>query len=295
MRRGGLRRTRAIWGVLFVSPLIIGLIVFAYGAVIAGLGISFTRYDTISPPQFVGIENFRYLVQWDLARIALRNTAYYTAGVIVLGLTSSLALSMALNQKIRGILVYRSVYFLPVISSMVGIALMWRWLYMTDFGLINWFLSLLGLPRVPWLTSKEWAMPAMIIMSVWKSVGYYAFLFLAALQGVPDVYYEAAKIDGASAWHRFTRITLPLISPTTFFVLVTMAIGSFQVFDQVYIMTKGGPSYSTLPLVLLIYRSGFENLDFGLASALAFVLFIVVLLLSVVQFRLQRYWVHYGV
>jgi multiple sugar transport system permease protein len=293
-RRGsGLARQRARWGLFFAFPLIIGLVVFTYGPVIAGLGLSFTEYSTTAAPKWVGLANFRYIVNWDLAKYALRNVAYYTAGSLVIGVPLAIVLAIALNQKIRGVVAYRSIYFLPSITAGVGVLMLWQYLYSTDFGLLNFVLGLVGIPRVPWLTNQYWAMPAMIIMNVWGSVGFRAFLFLAALQGVPQEYYEAALIDGASAWRRFTGITLPLISPTTFFVIVTGAIGGFQVFNEMYVMTKGGPNYATLPVVLLIYQEGFQGLRFGRASALALILFAFVLVLSIVQFRFQNRWVYY--
>jgi ABC-type sugar transport system permease subunit len=290
---GGLSRQRAIWGVIFVLPLIIGLSVFVYGSIAAGVLLAFVQYDAINPPTLVGLENFRYIFQWDLFRIALRNTTFFAIGYTVLSVVLSLAASMLLNRKLRGIVIFRSIYFVPVVSSMVGIALLWTMLYSTDFGVINQLLRKLGLPGVPWLTSTTWALPAMIIMSTWKSIGYYAILYLAALQGVGQDYYDAAAIDGAGAWNRFRNITMPLISPTTFFILVTTLIGSFQVFDQILIMTNGGPAYSTMPLMLLIFREGFNSLRFGNASAIAVVLLVVVLIFSIIQFRSEGRWVHY--
>lgn len=292
-RSAGMAKYRARWGIVFVTPLIIGLVVFVYGALIYSFYLSFTEYNAISDPKWVGLRNYAGLLKWQLFWKSLANTAYYTIGFAILCFIVSLLLALGLNQKIKGIVVFRSIYFLPVLMSMISAGLIWKWLYLPDFGVINWLLTTLGFPSIKWLLDEKWAMPALIIMSVWKWAGYYAFIFLAALQGISQEYYEAAIIDGASPWHRFWKITFPLISPTSFFVLVTMVIYSAQLFDQVWIMTKGGPAYATFPIVMLIYRHGFELLEFGKASAIAVVLFIFIMVVTVSQFRLQDRWVTY--
>jgi multiple sugar transport system permease protein len=281
------------WGVLFCLPLIIGLIVFVYGPVLMALGLSFTDYDAINPPQWIGLGNFEYLLTWDFFRTAFSNTAYMVIGFVAICTPLSLGLALLLNQKVRGVVVFRSAFFLPVIISMISAGLLWKWLYLPDFGALNWFLSFFGIPPIPWVTEQAWAIPAIIFMSVWKAAGYFAIIFLAALQSVPHEYYEAAKIDGASRMQSFLHITLPLISPTTFFVVVTMIIGSAQVFDQIWVITKGGPAYGTLSIVMLVYRTGFELLQFGRASAVTVVFFLIIMAVTILQFRFQRQWVHY--
>jgi multiple sugar transport system permease protein len=278
---------------LLAAPLIVGLIVFVYAPMLMALYFSFTDYDLINPPKWTGLENLRYILRWDLFWKAFGNTAYIVGGFVVLCTTISLGLAVALNQRLRGITWFRSAFFLPVIISMISAGLLWKWLYLPDFGAFNWFLSLFGLPPIPWVSSPAWAVPAIILMSVWKAAGYFTVIFLAALQSVPHEYHEAAKIDGASDWHAFWHITMPLISPTTFFVIVTMIIGSAQVFDQIWVITKGGPNNATLSVIMLIYRTGFELLHFGRASAVTLVFFVFIMLVTAIQFRLQRRWVNY--
>ncbi len=288
-----LERFAAKWGLVFVLPLIVGLVLFVYGPVLMALVLSFTDFDAINPPKFIGLDNFQYLFNWDFFWTAAGNTTYIVLGFVAVCTPLSLLLALALNQKVRGLILFRSAFFLPVIISMISAGLLWKWLYLPDFGALNWFLSFFGVPPIPWVSEKAWAIPAIILMSVWKSAGYFAIIFLASLQGVPHEYYEAAKIDGASAWHSFWHITLPLISPTTFFIIVTMIIGSAQVFDQIWVITKGGPAYGTLSIVMLVYRTGFELLQFGRASAITVIFFIIIMLITIVQFRLQRQWVSY--
>ena len=288
-----LERFTAKWGIVFVLPLIIGLIAFVYGPVLMALALSFTDYDAINFPNWVGLANFEYLLNWDFFWTAFGNTAYMVIGFVAICTPLSLVLALALNHKLRGITVFRSAFFLPVIISMISAGLLWKWLYLPDFGALNWFLSIFGVPAIPWVSERMWAIPAIILMSVWKAAGYFAIIFLASLQGVPQEYYEAAKIDGASVWHSFWHITLPIISPTTFFIIVTMIIGSALVFDQIWVITKGGPAYGTLSVVMLIYRTGFELLQFGRASAVTVVFFIIIMLVTIVQFRVQRQWVNY--
>jgi len=199
-----------------------------------------------------------------------------------------------MNRSLRGISFYRSVYFLPVVTSTVAVAMVWTWLYNPEFGPINYFLGLIGIEGPPWIASTTWAMPALVIMSVWKVLGYNMVIYLAGLQGIPEEYYEAAAIDGASSWQRFRYLTIPLISSTTFFVLIVSIISSFQVFEQTYILTRGGPAYATLTLAFHIYQQAFQFQKMGYASALAYVLFTLTLLATLIQFVFQRKWVFYS-
>ena len=283
----------AIWAHLLLLPTYIGLFGLVLGPVVAGFVISFFRWDIVTSAEFIGLDNYATLVDDDLFWKAMRNTAYYVVGSIPPGVALALLLALALNQPLRGRVLFRTAYFLPVVSSTVAIAVLWGWIYNTQIGLLNYFVTRLGLDRIPWITSETWAMPSVIIMSVWKGLGYNMILFLAGLQSIPEEYYEAASIDGASAWRRFRDITLPLLSPTTFLVVVLSIIGSFQVFEQTYILTSGGPSWSTLTLVLLIFQRGFLDFRMGYASAMAYVLFAVVFLITLIQWRMQRRWVHY--
>ena len=289
------RKTReAIEAYVLLLPTLVGLVVFTAGAVIAAFLISFTRWDIVTPAEWIGIGNYQRLATEPLFWKVLGNTFYYTILSVPLSLVLSLILALALNQKIRGVTIYRTMYFLPVVSSTVAVSLVWYWMYNPEFGLINYALAKLFKINGPaWLSSTKWAMPAIIIMSVWKGLGYNMVIFLAGLQGVPQELYEAARIDGATGWQQFRNITLPMISPTTFFVLVMSTISSFQVFEQTYIMTKGGPAYSTLTLVYYVFQQAFQWYHMGYAAALAYVLFAVILVITLLQATCQRRWVHY--
>lgn len=296
-RPGGmstLARQEERWAYLFLSPSIAGLLFFTVGPVIESFLISLSQYDVMKPPTFIGIQNYVQLFTADKVFLdALRNTFYYTFVATPLGIVLSLLLALAMNQKIKGIVVLRAIYFVPVITSSVAISLLWSWIYNPNFGILNWLLSFAGIQGPEWLASDTWAMPAIIIMAVWQGLGYEMTIFLAGLQGIDTVFYEAAKIDGADAWQRFLHITVPLISPTTFFLLVITIIGGFQVFVPMYIMTQGGPNYSTISIVEHLFNNGFTYLHMGLASAMAYVLFAIVFVFTLIQLRLQDRWVHY--
>lgn len=293
------RRREVRAAALFLLPNVLGFLIFTIGPLISSLGFSLLEWNLLKPPLFLGLHNYLDLVRDAEFGRSLRATFYYLAGSVPLGLVASLALALALNQHIRGIRFFRTVYFVPVVSSMVAVALMWRWMYNPTSGVLNFMLnqtfSWLGLPlRAPdWLQSPVWAMPAIIIMSVWKGMGYNMVLFLAGLQGIPRHLYEAAEIDGATSSRRFWSITLPLLTPTTFFVLIMSVIGSFQVFEQAYIMTQGGPVRSTVTTVYYIYENGFEWHRMGYASAVAWALFAMILAVTLVQWRMQDRWVYY--
>uniref|UniRef100_A0A540VLY4 Sugar ABC transporter permease n=2 Tax=Litorilinea aerophila TaxID=1204385 RepID=A0A540VLY4_9CHLR len=280
-------------GYIFIAPLLVGLLVFTYGPVLAAFGLSFTKGDYISTPKWIGLDNYRALLQDELFWKSLWNTVYYVVGVVPLGIVLSLLLALAMNQKLRGIVFYRSIFFLPTITSSVAISLMWLWIYNPEFGVLNFLLRLVGVKGPAWLSTPEWAMPAVIIMAVWRGLGYNMLIFLAGLQGIPEVYYEAAEIDGAGGWAKFRYITVPLLSPTTFMLLILGLIGAFQVFEYTYVMTGGGPLYSTLTMVLYVYTNAFRFFEMGYASALAYVLFFILLGLTLVQFKYQDRWVHY--
>jgi len=286
---------RGRWfGYIYGGPVIIAFLVFNLYPMVLGLYLSFTRWDILSPPTFIGLGNWADLFKDDLLLRAVLQTLYY-AVVSVAGATAlSIALALALNQRLKTIGFYRTFFFLPAVTSLVAIAMVWRWIYNTEFGVLNAFLGSLGINPVNWLGDPVLAMPAVILMSIWRSAGFNTVLFLAGLQGVPQEYYEAAEIDGASKWDRFVHITLPLISPTTFFVVVNGLIGSWQVFDQVYILTRGGPLLSTVTVVYLIYSNGFEWYKTGYAAAMAYGLFLIIIALTAIQFRLQKRWVFYN-
>jgi multiple sugar transport system permease protein len=278
---------------LFLAPTLLGLLFFSLGPVIAGFLISFTNWNILLPPQWVGMDNYQALIDLALPRKVLRNTLYYTGINVPLNMTLALVTALLLNQKLRWVTFYRAVYFLPVVSSTVAAALIWSWLFSPNFGPINYILENIGIPGPAWLGSTAWAMPAVIIMSVWKGFGINMLIFLAGLQSIPQELEEAAMIDGASRWQRFWQVTWPLLTPTTFFVLVISCIASFQVFEQVFVMTNGGPAYATTVLGLFIYLNAFRYNNMGYAAAAAYVLFAIIMVFTLVQFRLQERWTNY--
>jgi multiple sugar transport system permease protein len=226
--------------------------------------------------------------------IALKNTVYFTVVSVPVTLLLALGLAALMNRKLRGIAILRAIYFFPVTASIVAVSLLWAWMYTPDFGIINYVLSQIGLPKVKWLVDPQLAMPSVILMSVWRGLGFNIVVFLAGLQSIPKDLYEAAELDGANGWDRFRQITIPLLTPTLFFAAIMAMIASFQVFEQTFIMTQGGPGNATLTLVYHIFQNGFTWLRMGYASALSFVLFAILFVITIVQVRLQRRWVHYA-
>jgi multiple sugar transport system permease protein len=289
------RGLRQWWAALpWLLPTLVGLVLFTAGATIAALMLSFTRWDMLNPPKWIGLRNYVYfLTDHPLFWRVLGNTFYYTALAVPLGVAIPFLVAVAMNQKLRGITVFRTVYFLPVISSMVAVSVIWFWIYNRDYGLLNSLLSLVGLPRQGWLTSEKWAMPALVVITLWKDLGIDMMILLAGLQDVPEALYDAAKIDGAGRWTCFRHVTLPLMTPSIFLVTILTAIGAFQVFEQTYVLTQGGPHYATLTLGYYIYQQAFQLFRMGAAAALAYVLFAVVLVATLAQFRIQRRWVFY--
>ena len=291
----GRRRRFDPSGYFFLLPSLLAFATFIVFPVGASFYLAFTRYDILTPPRFIGTRNFEFMFTGDpLFWKVLGNTLYYSLIQVPLNIVCALGLALALNAKLRGVVIYRTLYFIPVVSSIIAVAIVWRWVYDADWGIANWLISYLGIPKQNWLYDPYLAMPSVILMNVWKNMGYNMVLFLAGLQGIPEVYYEAAKIDGARNWHLFRRITLPLLSPVMFFVVVISVINSFQVFGAIYIMTKGGPLDATNVLVYHLYFKAFNELQMGYAAALAWVLFSFLLLITLVQNRLSKGWVHYG-
>ena len=289
-----MQRQEAMTGYLFLLPNIVGFLIFSSIPVLMTFSISLLDWDLIRTPRFVGLDNYIKLLTDDaLFRKVLFNTAYFVIGTVPAGVILSLLLALAMNANVKGISFFRAVFFIPVISASVAVAMMWRWLYNTDFGLINLFLTNLGLKGVPWLSSTAWAMPAVIIMAIWKGLGYNMLIFLAGLQGIPSHLHEAAAIDGANSVQRFRHITVPLLAPTTFFVLVISGINSFQVFDLAFVLTKGGPGDATNTMVMYIYNQAFQFFHMGYAAAIAWVLFGIIFVVTLCQHQLQKRWVHY--
>jgi len=283
------RRSRSWIGWSFILPNFIGFAALTLVPVIASLALSFLDWDSYSTPEWVGLDNFERMIHNDTFWTALKNTAYYAVGHVPLTLAASLGFAVLLNQKLKGARFFRTALFFPYITSLVAVAVVWNMLLSPEAGPVNQFLRAIGIDHPPgWTTSTTWAMPAVIVASVWRDLGYYMILYLAGLQTIPAELYEAAQVDGASGWQRFRHITVPGLRPTTFFVLIMLTISSFKVFDLIQVMTEGGPGRATLVLSQVIYREGIVQGRFGYSSAVSMVLFVIVLTITVVQFRLQR-------
>ena len=288
-RSRAILRNRTLVGWSFILPNFIGFALFTLIPVLASFALAFMNWDAYNPPTFAGVSNFTRLATDTNFWIALQNTLLYAAGHVPLTLVLALGLALLLNQKLRGIAFFRVAIFFPYITSLVAVAVVWNMLFDPTSGPINQFLHLIGIADPPkWTSSTDWAMPAVIITSVWRDMGYYMVLFLAGLQAIPAEYYEAAEVDGANAWQKFWNITLPSLRPTTFFVLVLLSVSSFKVFDLIFVMTQGGPGRATLVLSQLIYQDGIINGEFGYSSAISLVLFLIVLVVTVFQFRIQQ-------
>lgn len=277
---------------LFLMPWILGFLLFTAGPMLASLYISFTRWEIVTPAIWVGPSQYLRLLHDDRFYLSLYNTAYYVFIGVPLHLFLALLAALAMNMDLRGIRFYRTLYYVPSITPAVANAILWLWIFHPQWGLANAALQGLGLKPLYWLQDPRLAKPAFILMSFW-TIGGQMVILLAGLKGIPEVLYEAAEIDGANAWHRFWRVTLPLLTPALFFNLIIAIIGAFQVFTQAYIMTEGGPSYATLFYVLYLYRMAFENFRMGYASAMAWVLFLIILIFTLLQFRISERWVFY--
>ncbi len=286
------RQARAGW--LFVSPALLLVAVFFFVPVVIGLVLSFTDFDiyAIGAPdtaRFVGTHNYAALFRLPMFWKALGNTVYFVGVGAPLSVLVSLGAALLVSSRLtRFQSFFRSVFFVPVVTTLVAVAIVWRYVYQPQYGLANWALRGLGLPAIDWLGDPHWAMPAIILLAVWKNFGYNMLIFIAGLQSIPQSLYEAAELDAAGAWERFRHITLPGLGPTFVFVGVTTMLGFFQLFAEPYVMTQGGPLKSTTTLVLLMYEEGFRWWRMGNAAAIAFVLFAIMLLGSLVQMRLQR-------
>jgi multiple sugar transport system permease protein len=293
-RGGGPVAAEARWAWLFLAPTLVGLAILSAGPILATFGISLTKWDLLTPPDWVGLQNYAALVQDKRFLVALRNTGFYTVVSVPLGMVLALGLALALNQAIRGIAWIRTAYFLPVVTSATAVGLVWAWIYAPSGGILNELIGILGLPPQKWISDPFWAMPAIVMMSVWQGLGTSVIIFLAGLQAIPQEYYDAAAVDGAGRWSRFRSVTLPLLTPSLFFTGILALIGAFQIFDQVYVLARPGkPTEATVTLVYFIYENGFKNFKMGYAAAASWILFIIVAVLTFVYFRSQRRWVHY--
>jgi multiple sugar transport system permease protein len=295
---GGLLSREALWGYAFIAPWLVGFFVFTLGPFVASLYLSFTDYKLVGAPSWVGLKNYVFMFSslWSDAGdgdvwVSLRNTVYYTVFHVPLSMLLSFVIALLLNAKVRGMPVFRTMFFLPSVTAGVATAILWLWI-LSPTGLVNYALSRVGIPGPGWFGSFEWAMPGLILISLW-SIGGTVIIYLAGLQGVPQQLYEAASIDGAGWWHRLRHVTIPMMTPTIFFTLVIGIIASFQVFTPSLVITNGGPGTSTLFYLLHLYRNGFRWFNMGYASALAWVLFVIILGFTLVQLRLSGRWVYY--
>ena len=288
-----LGRREAIWAYILISPWIFGFVVFTAGPMLASLYFSLTNYAPGSPTLFLGLDNYvkLFTAQPDFWH-SLRVTLTYAVVAIPLGLVFGFTLALMLNARIPGVSVWRTVYYIPSVVTGVAVAILWSSLFNPRFGIINWILSWFGVKGPGWLSSPDWALPALIVMSLW-GVGGGMIIYLAGLQGIPTALYDAAMVDGANAWHRLRHITLPMMTPIIFYNLVMGVIGTFQYFTYAYVMTSGGPAKATLFYNLYLYFNAFSYMKMGYASALAWVLFAIVLLLTLLIFRSSDAWVYY--
>lgn len=295
-RTGSTRRLRHnLQGWLFIGPLILGILGFQFFPIVVSLLASFTDWTGLTRPDFVGFGNYVTLITQDpFFAVTLKNTVVFTFATIPLTLGLALALSVLCNQRIKGIAVFRTAYFVPYITNVVAISLVWFWFYQPRDGVLDGLLSVVGVTGPAWLTDVHWALPAVILVSVWQGVGYPMVILLAGLQGIPSTFQEAATIDGASAWQRFWRVTMPLLTPTLFFLTITQFISSFQVFGIIFVMTQGGPANATNVYIYYLYQNAFSFSKMGYASAMAWILFAIIAAITLLQWRLQRWWVFYG-
>ncbi len=276
-----------------LTPWLIGFIVFSIGPMLASFALAFTNTDMLTGIKFIGLANFQELLQDKLAFKALGVTARYALGAIPLGIVLGMAVATLLNQNIPGRSVWRTLYYLPSVVSGIAVAILWSWIFNPRIGLINSAIkAVFGIQGPKWIFSEEWALPSLVIMSLW-GVGGSMLLYLAGLQSIPTQLHEAAKIDGAGALARFRHVTLPMLSPTIFFTLILATIGTFQFFTEPLVMTNGGPNNATLSVMLYIYRKSFQQLHFGYASLLAWVLFVIILACTLLVIRSSSIWVYY--
>ena len=281
---------------LFLAPTVIGLGLFTFLPILASVVLAFFSWDIITPPRFVGLENFADIAADPTIRVSFLNTIGFVVVAVTLQLAVALVLAVLVNTKLPRLLksFFRSVLFFPLVLSAASVSIIMGYLFNENFGLVNHILNLLGMADVPWLTSTHGAMIVVILVYVWQNFGFSFLLFLGGLSSIPKEVYEAAQVDGATGWKQFWRITFPLVSPTTLVASVMAIISALQIFDQPYVLTRGGPGDSTRTAVMVIYESAFKQLEFGRASAIGIVLTVVIMLVTAIQFRLSRRFVFYG-
>ena len=287
-RKRGKLKDDTVWAWGMLLPNIIGFLMFMLIPMVATFVLSFTNYDMLTAPKFIGIQNYITMAKDPIVRQVTLNTIIYTVLTVPIGMRISLLLAVMLDQKIGFRKFYRAAFFLPSITSMVVVAIVWQWIYNPDYGLLNYFLSLFGIQGPKWLLDAKTALLSLAIVGIWKSAGYNMIIFLLGLQGISTTYYEAAELDGASKWAQFRYITLPMLKPTTFFIFIMAVISSFQVFDQVMLMTKGGPGRASSVLVHYLYQNAFQYFKLGYACAIAYLLFFIVMIITVFNMRMEK-------
>ena len=287
-------RREALVALAFLAPNVLGFLLFTLGPALFSVVMGFTNWSGLSAASWVGLQNYRDLLADPIFRTALWNTLLYTLEFTPLTMLAALGLALLFNQKLRGTSFFRLLCFLPIVTDFISIAFVWSWLYHFRFGIINYGLRWVGLPPQAWLGDAQWAMFALVFMSIWRWMGYYAVIILAGLQDISRTLYEAATIDGANRWQLFTRITVPLLSPTLFFVLIISITSSFAVFEQMYIMTEGGPQDATISITMYLYQQGFRFFRMGYASSIAWVLFLLTFLVTAINWGVRKRWVYEG-
>jgi multiple sugar transport system permease protein len=292
LRPQRLRTRRTLLGYFFIAPFVLGFLFFFVGPALTAVWLTFYDWNMIREPIFIGLKNFQKIFQDDLFLQSLKVTAYYSVVSVPLGMILGFLVALLMNVKVRGIAFFRTIYYIPSIVPSVANAVLWSFMFNTEFGLLNALLRSIGLPKIMWLQDPEWAMPALIVMSLW-GIGGGMVIYLAGLQGIPVSLYEAAEIDGAGRWAKMWNVTIPLMSPVFFFNLIMGIIGSFQVFTAGFLITNGRPQNATLFYVLYTYRTGIQYFDMGYASVLAWILFLIILGLTLFVFRYVGRLVYY--
>ena len=289
------RRREAFVGYLFILPTYVGFLIFILYPLVESMRISFQEFSLLRGSTYIGLENYAQMFADGRLRIAYINTVIFTLFAVFFNAGIGLLLAVMLNRRLPVLMrnLYRSIFFFPVLIAHTYIAVIWRFLYQQDTGVINYYLGLFGVEPIPWLSNTHWAMAAIIILDVWKNTGFAMLVFLAGLQSIPNEYYEAAQLDGANERQLFFRITIPLLSPTIFFILVIFMIGALQVFDTIIVLTAGGPGDATRSVVLYVYEIAFRTFNMGYAAAVSMTLFAIILVLTALQFWISRRWVHY--
>ncbi|KLV26376.1 sugar ABC transporter permease [Niallia circulans] len=287
------RKNANLWGFLFISPQLLGLLFFSLVPLIYAFYLSFTDWSGFGSSSFIGISNYINQINNPDFWKAMVNTIYYMFLVVPIGIALALILAVALN-KVKGKAIYRVFFFMPVVTSSVSVGVIFMWILNGDFGILNELLSYIGITGPHWLTDTKWVIPSIALLSIWWGLGYNMVIFLAGLQGISRSYYEAAEMDGANAIQKFRHITLPLLTPTTFFVTIMTIISSFQVFDQAFVMTNGGPAKASYTIVFHIYDQAFVDFTMGKSAAASMILFVIILIFTLIQFKFQKRWVFYG-